>query len=394
VDGGGTSGRIRPGVSHWWIDGGGELSRLVDALGDESEIALDTEFHRERSYHPHVALLQVGWGEGNIALVDALALDLTPLRPVITGPATIVMHAAAQDLEVLIRACGALPAHLYDTQIAAGFAGYSNPSLVTLVEGVLSVQLPKGDRLADWLRRPLSTDQREYAAADVAHLLVLRHWLLERLGRDGRETWAEDECAELLRRAAVPRDPEEAWWKIKEARQLRGGAMGVAQSVAAWRERRASELDQPVRFVLPDMALVGIAQRPPADLDALRRVRGLDERHLRGSVPGELLAAVAEGLALPRHRLRVPAAGDVDRDLRPAVALISAWVGQLGRQLHIDTTLLATRADVEALLRGDERARLAHGWRAEVLGQDIRRLVEGRAAIAFDGRGGLVLEDR
>ena len=90
----------------------------------------------------------------------------------------------------------------------------------------------------------------------------------------------------------------------------------------------------------------------------------------------------------------VPAAGDVDRDLRPAVALISAWVGQLGRQLHIDSTLLATRADVEALLRGDERARLAHGWRAEVLGQDIRRLVEGRAAIAFDGRGGLVLEDR
>ena len=89
-----------------------------------------------------------------------------------------------------------------------------------------------------------------------------------------------------------------------------------------------------------------------------------------------------------------PPAGDVDRDLRPAVALISAWVGQLGRQLHIDSTLLATRSDIEALLRGDERARLAHGWRAEVLGQDIRRLVEGRAAIAFDGRGGLVLEDR
>jgi ribonuclease D len=381
-------------VSHWWVDSAGELSRLVDALGAESEIALDTEFHRERSYHPHLALLQVGWGDANIALVDAPALDLTPLRPVITGPATIVMHAAAQDLEVLIRACGAHPAHVYDNQNAAGFAGYSNPSLVTLVEGVLSVRLPKGDRLADWLRRPLSSDQQEYAAADVAHLLALRRWLVERLTGDGRETWAEDECAELLRRAAVPRDPEEAWWKIKESRQLRGRAMGVAQSVAAWRERRASELDQPVRFVLPDLALVGIAQRPPADLEALRRVRGLDERHLRGSVPGELLAAVAEGLALPRHRLRVPAAGDVDRDLRPAISLISAWVAQLGRQLHIDPTLLATRADLEALLRGDERARLAHGWRAEVLGQDIRRLVEGRAAIAFDGRGGLVLEDR
>jgi ribonuclease D len=380
-------------VSYWWIDTGGELARLVDAIADEPEIALDTEFHRERTYHPHLALLQIGWGEDNIALVDALAVDLTPLQPVITGPTTVVMHAAAQDIEALLRACGSIPVHLYDTQIAAGFAGYSNPSLVTLVEGVLSVRLPKGDRLADWLRRPLSDEQREYAASDVAHLLALRHWLVERLRSDGRESWAEDECDELLRRAAVPRDPEEAWWKIKEARQLRGQAMAVAQTVAAWRERRASELDQPVRFVLPDLALVGIAQRPPADREALRRVRGLDERHLRGTVPDELLAAVAEGVAMPRDRLRLPAANVVDRDLRPAVSLISAWVGQLGRQLHIDPTLLATRADIESLLRRDERARLAHGWRADVLGQDICRLVEGRAAIAFDGRGGLVLED-
>jgi ribonuclease D len=381
-------------VSHWWIDSAGDLDRLVDALGDATEIALDTEFHRERTYYPQLALLQLGWGIDRIALVDTLAVDLTPLRPIITGPATIVMHAAAQDLEVLLRACGDVPTNLYDTQIAAGFAGYNNPSLLTLVEGVLSVRLPKGDRLADWLRRPLSDDQRDYAAADVSYLLSLKDWLSERLHRDGRESWAEDECSELLRRAAVARDPEEAWWKIKEARQLRGRAIGIAQSVAAWRERRAAEVDQPVRFVLPDLALVGIAQRPPADVDALRRVRGLDDRHLRGTVPDELLAAIAAGADLPRHRLRLPASGDVERDLRPAVALISAWVGQLGRQLHIDSTMLATRSDIEALLRGDERARLAHGWRAEVLGQDIRRLVEGRAAIAFDGRGGLVLDDR
>jgi len=213
-------------VSHWWIDSAGGLTKLVDALAGQSEIALDTEFHRERTYFPQLALLQLGWGEDSVALVDTLAVDLTPLAPVMTGPATIVMHAAAQDLEVLIRACGALPTRLFDTQIAAGFAGYSNPSLVTLVEGVLSVRLPKGDRLADWLRRPLSEDQREYAASDVVHLLALRRWLLDRLGRDGRESWAADECAEMLRRASVLRDPDEAWWKIKEARQLRGRAIG------------------------------------------------------------------------------------------------------------------------------------------------------------------------
>ena len=90
----------------------------------------------------------------------------------------------------------------------------------------------------------------------------------------------------------------------------------------------------------------------------------------------------------------VPPTGDVDRDLRPAVTLVSAWISQLSRRLQIDTMLLATRNDVEALLRGDENARLTRGWRADVVGQDIRRLVEGRAALSFDGHGGLVLEDR
>ncbi|HEV3227301.1 MAG TPA: HRDC domain-containing protein, partial [Acidimicrobiales bacterium] len=287
-----------------------------------------------------------------------------------------------------------LPRHLFDTQIAAGFAGYNGPALTTLVQGVLGVRLPKGDRLADWLRRPLTEDQKEYAASDVQHLLPLYDWLVDRLDHENRLEWAQDECAQVLAKAATPRDADEAWWKVKEARQLRGKAVGVAQALAAWRERRAGEIDQPVRFVLPDLALVGIAQRPPASIEDLRRVRGLDDRHVRGAMAESIMRVIDEGLALGRENLRLPPTGDVDRDLRPAVTLVSAWISQLSRQLHIDTTLLATRADVEALLRGDESARLTQGWRADVLGQDIRRLVEGRAALSFDGKGGLVLEDR
>jgi ribonuclease D len=278
--------------------------------------------------------------------------------------------------------------------LAAGFAGYSTPSLATLVQGVLGVRLPKGDRLADWMRRPLTAEQKEYAAADVRHLLSVHRWLMQRLERDGRIDWALDENAQLLAKAGEPRNPDEAWWKVRESRQLRGKSIGVAQALAAWRERRAAEIDQPIRFVLPDLALVAIAQRPPATIDDLRRVRGLDERHLRSSTGRDVMDAIEEGLALPKTALRIPPTADVDRDLRGAVTLVSAWISQLSRQLHIDATLLATRADVEALLRGDESARLTIGWRADVVGQDIRRLVEGRAALAFDGKGGLLLEDR
>ena len=380
-----------------WIDTKDGFDDVLGALEHEPVVGLDTEFHRERTYYPQLALVQLVWGPPNaqeIALVDATTVDLADFARVLESDTTIVMHSSVQDVEVLLRACDGLPAHLFDTQIAAGFAGYNGPSLATLVQGVLGIRLPKGDRLADWLRRPLNDDQRTYAASDVEHLLPLHRWLLDRLEQQGRLTWAEDECTQLLAKGAAPRDPNESWWKVKEARQLRGKAVGVAQSLAAWRERRASEIDQPVRFVLPDLALVGIAQRPPTSVDDLRRVRGLDDRHLRGSMAETIIGVINAGLALTKDELRLPPTGDVDRELRPAVTLVSAWISQLSRQLQIDTTLLATRADVEALLRHDESARLTRGWRADVLGQDIRRLVEGRAALSFDGKGALVLEDR
>jgi ribonuclease D len=369
------------------------LASVVAAVHGQPAVAVDTEFHRERTYFPQVALVQLAWAD-QIVLVDPLAVGLEPLRPMLDSDTVIVMHAAAQDLEVMDRACGTVPARLFDTQLAAGFLGYGSPSLASLLERLLSVRLPKGDRLTDWLRRPLGANQRAYAASDVEYLLPLYDRLCSRLDELGRLAWSLDECDELRRRGAIRREPEEAWWRIKEARSLRGPAMGVAQAVAAWRERRAATIDQPARFVLPDLALVGIAQHPPTSAEGLRRVRGLDDRHLRGTAAEEILAAVHEGEALDRSQLRQPPAGDVDKELRPAVALVAAWVGQLGRELHIDTALLATRADLEALLRGDDNARLATGWRAEVLGDQIRRLVDGDAALAFDGNGGLVLEAR
>jgi ribonuclease D len=369
------------------------LRDVVDTLTAAPAYAVDTEFHRERTYYPKVALVQLAW-PGGLALVDPLVVDLAPLCEVIEGDGVAVMHAAAQDLEVLERACGAVPANLFDTQLAAGFLGYSSPSLGSLVERELGVHLPKGDRLTDWLRRPLGAEQLDYAASDVVHLLDLYGRLRARLTDRGRLEWALDECRRLRDRSAVVTDPDAAWLKIKEARQLRGKARGVAQAVAAWRERRAAETDQPVRFVLPDLALVGIAQRPPRSLDELRAVRGLDDRHLRGGAGRSLLEAVEAGARIPPSLVAEPRDAELDRELRPAATLVSAWVSQLARDLHIDTGLLATRADLVALLRGDGDARLAEGWRADLVGEPIRRLVEGDAALAFDGNGGLVLEER
>ena len=370
-----------------------QLDDVVDELLDEPAYALDTEFHRERSYYANVALLQLAW-PGRCALIDPLAVDLEPFGEVLEGPGLAVLHASTQDLEVLLRACGVVPSRLFDTQLAAGFLGFSTPSLSSLVERVLDVHLPKASRLTDWLRRPLSDDQLTYAAADVLHLLDLTDALVKELDGTGRLAWAEEECELLRTRGWGPPDPDNAWLRIKEARTLRGRSRGVAQTVAAWRERRAAELDQPVRFILSDLAIVGIAGKPPKDLEALRAVRGLDERNARGAVGASLLAAVEEGRSLPDDAIRLPKREEVDRDLRAAVALVSAWVTQVSRLLRIDPSLLATRTDLATFLSKDPDARLASGWRKDLLGDAIEELVGGTYALAFDGAGGLALERR
>ena len=380
-------------IEREWVDSQERFEAVVEDAMTADAYAIDTEFHRERTYFPHLALLQLAW-PGGLALVDPFAVDLAPLARLLQGPGLAVLHAADQDLEVLDRACGAIPTQLFDTQLAAGFLGMSSPSLVNLVERLLGTRLPKGDRLTDWTRRPLTDEQQEYAASDVVHLIELRDLIAEQLEGRGRLAWAEQECEALLHRSRAPQQPDTAWWRIKESRQLRGKARGIAQELAAWRERRAADLDIPPRFVLPDMALASIAQRPPRNASDLAGVRGLEGRHVKGETGEAILAAVRRGNELPSSAVRLPPTDDLDRTLRPAVTLVSAWVAQLSGDLHIDATLLATRSDLHSFLRGDEDARLATGWRHELVGTPVEHLVKGYAALAFDGRGGLVLEKR
>jgi ribonuclease D len=377
-------------VGYRWVDDADGLAALLEELAHEPRYALDTEFHRERTYWPKAALVQLAW-PGGIALVDPLAVDLTPLAALLQGPGLAVLHAAQQDLEVLDRVCGAVPARLFDTQIAAGFLGWSSPSLMNLVAAELGATVAKGDRLTDWLARPLTEGQRSYAASDVEHLLPLHDRLAAALAERGRLGWALDECERLRSRPPQGTAPDEAWLRIKDVRSLRPKARGVARAVAAWRERRAMALDQPVRFVLADLAVVALAQRAPRTVEELRGVRGLEDRHSRGDTARALLAAIAEGLDHPVEGSVGGGEGELERHLRPAVTLVSAWVAQVARSEQIDTMLLATRADLIDLLAEVPGARLAQGWRGELVGDGITRLVSGRAALAFAGNGVLRL---
>lgn len=368
-----------------WIADDAALADLVATLEREPRYALDTEFHGERSYWPRLALVQVAW-DGGVALIDALALDLHPFGKLLAGEAWMVAHAADQDLTILERACGRGPARLFDTQVAAAFVGLGSPSLAALADRVLSVRLGKGDRLTDWTRRPLSDEQRVYAAADVAHLLALHDSLVQRLEEAGRLTWALDECEERRVKVRTRPRPETAWWRIKGARQLRGRSRGVAQAVAAWRERTAAALDVPPRFVLSDLALAGVVHRPPRTREELAAIRGVDHRALRDGSASALLDAVTSGLALDTADLQLPAAERIDRSLAPAVTVIGAWLAQYAIDLDLDPSVLATRADLTELLQGGN-SRLRSGWRAELVGEQLQSLLAGDSQLALAGGG-------
>lgn len=375
-------------ISEHFVADDASLRDVVNDAKNAQAYALDTEFHRERTYFPRLALVQLQWGRTNV-LIDPLAVDPRGLADLLRGPGLAILHASQQDLEVLRYAVGDVPSRLFDTQLAAGFVGYSTPSLAALVQSQLKVTLSKGDRMTDWLRRPLTSSQCSYARSDVAHLEQLFERIHARLEELGRTTWVQEACEELRQRPWGESNPDDAWLRIKDARALKGTARGVAQALAAWRERRAMATNVPLRRVMSDMALLGIAQAAPQSTEELAHARGVDERYLGGSVAREILAAVRDG----RERVvevDTQSHEPLEKRLRPAVTLVTAWIGELARSAEIDPMLVATNRDIVALLAGGD-SRLSHGWRRDLVGRDIQRLLKGESGLSFDGDGRLRL---
>lgn len=388
----------RPEITYDWIDSDKDLIDFTQEALSESHFYLDTEFHREKTYFPQLALVQIATSR-RIVIIDPLMVDMKLLRPLFDGPGMCVLHAAQQDLDVMAQSCGYIPSRMLDTQLCAGFLGYSQPSLASLLQSYLKVIVPKGDRLTDWLRRPLTKDQLTYAASDVAYLAELSSIIFNELEERGRMQWAIDACEELRVRPTGPNPPEDAWLRVKDVRTLKGRSRWVAQAIAEWRENRAMDLDLPPRHVLSDIAILGIAQKAPRTADDMLQSRGVDHRHVNGPQGRALLEAVQLGiensgqgeLSFPSHD-----GDDLDKSMRPAATLVSAWVTELARQSNLDAGLLGTRKDINDLLGGAPGARMSEGWRADIVGRDIEDLVAGRKALTFtkeNGGNGLRLVD-
>jgi ribonuclease D len=352
------------------IDTAAALTSYAASIAQAPSIALDTEFMREKTYRAELCLLQLAH-EAEAVCIDPLALpDLAALAPLLTGGGTVkVMHAARQDLEVLLPAVG-LVQPVFDTQIAAGLAGFpAQIGYAELARRLLAVELDKAHTRTDWTRRPLSAEQQEYALDDVRHLLALRASLLELLGAKGRVAWLEEDLAALANADALRVAPEEAWKKVKGLPALDAPRQRLAQSLAAWRERRAIERNRPRGWILDDVCLREIVLRLPRSLQALGALAEMQESVVR-KCGEELLTLVREaGIADPPPPL--PRRERPDPSQLATVKRLADIAGTIAAELGIGAEVLATRRDLERLAAGRQDVNLLRGWRADVLGKKL-----------------------
>lgn len=372
-----------------YIDSAEGLASLCTQLRRHEWFTLDTEFLREKTYRPRLCLLQVA-NPDVVACIDPLALpSLEPLLELLFDPAiTKVLHAAHQDLEIFFEMRDAVPAPIFDTQIAATLLGQGEQvGYGALVKEVLGIELEKGHARADWCQRPLDAAQLAYAADDVRYLRDVYLSQLAQLRQLNREGWLAADFAEMVDPARYRNPPQLAWQRLKGTNRLRGEQLAVLQQLAAWREEQAQRSDRPRRWILKDEILLDLARHMPQDNPGMLRIRGLEEstvaRHGKA-----LLQAITGGRATPKEQWPTVKQGDrLPTDQDAVVDIMMALLRERCREQAISPSAVAGRRELEKLIMGERDIALLHGWRAVIAGNSLLALLQGELTLSVrDGR--------
>jgi ribonuclease D len=385
-------------------DAAHELARLATEHG---RLAIDTEFVSERRYQALLCLVQVAAPDPAAPsgvrtevldpLDDGRPFDHAPLGRVLADPEVeIVVHAGRQDVAILRRTWDTDVANVFDTQVAAGFLGMGNQEgYESLARRVLGVQLRGGEGFTRWDKRPLTERQLSYAADDARCLLALGETIARELREVGRLEWAREECRQVERSDDV-RSAERAYARLPNLRRLDGPQRAAARRLCEWREQAAREADRPPSFLVPDQALVQLARRRPEDKKGLEQIRGLPQQTLHRRA-GEVLEAIASARTdepLPPP----PGAPPRETAEAPVVSLAQALVRHRARESKVATELIATQSELTTLVAAVRRGhdpdgvRALHGWRRELVGDELRALVEGQLAISVSPDGSLSVQ--
>ena len=364
----------------------GALARFCERQRGASFVAVDTEFMREKTYWPILCLVQVA-GSEEAAAVDALTpgIDLSPLLALMADPGTLkVFHAARQDIEIFFNLSGAVPAPLFDTQIAAMVCGFGDAaSYETLVAKLARASLDKSSRFTDWSHRPLTDRQIRYALADVIHLRTVYEKLQQQLASNGRASWFVEEMADLCNPEAYRSDPGEAWRRFRLRGRVEARFFGILREVAAWRETAARQRNLPRGRIMRDEAVLEIAAHAPRSIEALARTRSLGRGIAEGKLGNEILETVQRGLTTTvEPEPPVATRADAPPGRGPLIELLRVLLKQRCDDHQVAQKLLASADDLEAIAADDQApVKALSGWRREIFGKDALALKHGRLAL-------------
>lgn len=361
-----------------WIDQRSTLERWLAELPPEASPGLDTEFMRRNTFHPQLALLQLGWNDRH-ALVDPLAFDLgDALLPQLGAPGrVVVMHSAGEDLETLAPFLPTGPGTLFDTQIAAAFAGMGlGVSYRALVAELAGAELDKGETRSDWMQRPLTASQRSYATLDVVYLNTLHAQLAERLRLRDRSAWHAEDCERLKRRAAHRDGDPQPQRGFRAAADWPLAQQALLRRILLWRDRCARTLDRPRPWLLEDALAMSLAQQPPASPAELdQRSRG--QRALRAPQRAELFGLIAPPVSDEELAATAAIPAFPQGEAKKALAAMKQWIDQRAAELDLPPGLLCPRKVLEEYVVTAEWPDFLDGWRRDVLHDRLPTLLPG-----------------
>lgn len=371
-----------------YIDTAPALADFCRQIQSSDWLAIDTEFLREKTYYPQLCLIQIANDEV-IACVDPLAIDdLNPLLDVLYQPdMTLVFHAAKQDLELLLMLRGNLPLRIFDTQLAATVLGLGDQiGYGNLVKTCLDVDLDKAHSRTDWTQRPLSADQLDYAADDVRYLRSLYHQMSAQLDELKRRSWLDDDFDALSDPQTYTADPEAIWRKIRGAGKLKASQLVILQQLAAWREQRAIERNRPRRWIIKDEVMLDLARFAPDSKNKLSQIRGLEARDIERN-GAAILAVITAAQTIhetdwPVLIKPVPLTNQQEALMDALMALLRKYCDEQS----ITPVAVATRKDIEQLVRGERDSALLQGWRKRIVGQKLLDFLHGELAITADSQ--------
>jgi ribonuclease D len=367
-----------------YIDTDAALVDFCARLDGASYCAIDTEFVRESTYYAELALIQIGSGE-HFACIDPLAIDdFAPFATLLLQPGLLkVFHSCSQDLEILYQKFAAVPSPVFDTQLAAAVLGYNHQiSYADLVQQICGVTLDKKHTRANWMRRPLSADELDYAMDDVRYLIPVYEHINEALRDSRRASWLQRDLRALTDPVKYEVDLSQLWKRLKGVQKLKGEGLQIASDLCRWREALAQQQNRPRRWIAKDDALIQVARQKPESMADLASIPELPEKTVRRH-GDELLAIVARAAEVdsndwPRHDKFV----QLDKQQLALGDCLMALCRLIADENDIALATLALRKDIDQLILHHNSSRLTQGWRFDMAGEKLLDFIHGQSTVS------------